>query len=120
MNGPKEWTIRVGKKAEILAEFQAPMHQLDQNDLRDFLKALVVRHITHDAGEMLPYYVNKRKGSVQRASGTTDIMPYFNFEKRWSGSFCGTWDCYAMAVFNLSAEQAEAIENIQEANKGST
>ena len=117
MNKPKEWNITVGKKAKILAKLKAPMHQLGRRDLDAFLKAIVVRYRTENAREMLAYYVNRRKGSIQRAFDAPKIVPYFNFEHRWNGVWCGTWDRYARAVYELTAEEAQSIKDVQDANK---
>jgi hypothetical protein len=112
----REWNIRVGRKAKVIADFHAPMHKLDRKGVCDFLRALVIRHRTDTPQEMLDYYVNNRRGKpIHRKDA--DARFYFDYEKCLSGYWCGDWECYASAAFQLTSEEAEALHNIHLQNK---
>jgi len=92
------------------------MYRLNGRSLREFLKALVVRARCEKYEEMVAFHINRRRGQVFR-DDRTKIIPYFNFEHRWSGHFCGDWECYSRAVFEISVEEAEALKTFQEQNR---
>jgi hypothetical protein len=110
------WKIKVGCKAEIIAEFTAPKHRLNGKHLDNFLRALVARYRTDGPEDMLPYYLNARKGGPDRSS-LADPRPYPDPERRECGVFCGDWDCYAYATLEISVEQAEALEKNRQQNR---
>jgi hypothetical protein len=112
------WEIKVGRKAKILAEFQVPAHKLQKNALDIFLKALVVRYRTSTPEDMLPYYVNKAKGEPSRLS-FADVTYCYDLDRRRVGYCCGDWDCYAFAMQEIEAHEAEAIRSELRKNRES-
>jgi len=109
---PKQapWTIRIGRKAEILDEFEVPYHKLGVNDLKALLRALVVRYRTKRPNEMVNYYVNRRLGHPQRLP-FADVIWAYDLDRCQVGYACGNWDCYATAMHLIPPEQAQAIKN---------
>jgi hypothetical protein len=102
-----EWEIQVGRKAEILANFRVPMYKLPRKALQAFLRALVIRYRTDTPEEMLPFYVSKTRGAPDR-------LPYaevsdWPLDRGRLGYWCGTWECYASALWELDAKTLEAV-----------
>jgi hypothetical protein len=116
LSAPQNWKIKVAQKANVLAEFEVPRYRLDGRSLREFLKALVVKARCRSYEEMAPFYINRRRGQMFR-DDRTKIIPYFNHELRLNGHFCGEWECYAQAVYEISSEQADAIKAFQDQNR---
>jgi hypothetical protein len=112
----REWNIRVGRKATIVADFCVPMNKLDGKRVHEFLRTLVIRYTTNSPEDMLPYYVNARRGKPVRRSDL-DTKSYIDYEKCLSGICCGDWDCYASAAFQLTSDEAEALHNIRRQNQ---
>ena len=115
---PKQppWTITVGRKAEVISEFVVPAHKLQRTALENYLRALVVRYRTKSPEDMLNYYVNRTKGKPTRLV-YAELRPYWSFDLRRSGYFCGEWECYASATYEVSAEIAQAVQNELERGK---
>ena len=107
------WKIRIGRKAEIIGEFEVPCHRLGTNDLKTFLRALVVRYRTETPEDMAAFYVNRHRGSPDRLP-FADTKPSFDFERCLTGYFCGEWECWAEAMQAITPKQARAIKNVLE------
>lgn len=110
------WEITVARKADVIAEFQVPSHKFGDREIGDFLRALVIRCRTEDPQDMVGYYVNRRKGHPQRLP-FADVIRHYLPEKNRSGFFCGTWDCYAMALQEMAPGAVEAVEFHLEQNR---
>jgi hypothetical protein len=117
---PKQspWQIRVGRKAEILAEFSVPAHKLQRHALEAFLKAIVVRYRTNSPEEMVYYYASKTRGLPTRLN-FAELTPACDIERKLVGYFCGEWECYAEAMREIDAEHAESLKKIMEENRRS-
>ncbi len=115
---PKQppWEIRVGRKADILAEFCVPAHKLQKKACEAFLKALVVRYRTDTPEEMLAFYVNKTRGAPDRLP-FAEVRNARDLDRRRVGYFCGDWECYAFAMQEIDAGTAEAIKRLIDENK---
>jgi hypothetical protein len=116
LSAPKNWQITVGEKANILAEFEVPIYRLDGRALYVFLKALVARARSESYEDMARFYINRRRGDMFR-DARTKIGPFFNYDLRLNGYFCGDWECYARAAYEISAEQADAIKALHDQNR---
>lgn len=112
------WKIRVAHKDKDIASFEVPEHKLGSKEIGTFLHALVVRYRTETAEEMLPYYVNGRKGLPEK-SPFANIVRYDRLDLREVGFFCGDWECYAMATQTISEEHAAIIQQLHEQNRRS-
>jgi hypothetical protein len=110
------WDIEVAQKDKILASFQVPAHKLPRKALEAFLKASVARYRSISAEDMVVFYVSKARGNPSRLP-FTEITRYWNSETRRSGYFCGEWECYATATYEVSAEIATAIEEQLKKNR---
>lgn len=117
---PKQppWQIRVGRKAQLIAEFSVPAHKLPKNALEAFLKSVVVRYRTKEPGEMLHYYVSKTRGRPTRLN-FAELIPIHDLDRRLVGYFCGEWECYAEAAREIDNEQAESLKRVMEENRRS-
>jgi hypothetical protein len=118
MPKPPEWEIRVGRKAEILADLRVPVHKLQRNALNAFLRALVVRYRTDTPEEMLAFYVNKTRGAPGR-------LPFAEvrdcpLDRGRVGYWCGDWECYAFALRELDAETLDCLTGEIQKNKRAT
>ena len=102
------WKIRVGRKAEEIASFQIPAHKLGSNEIDVFLRALVTRFRTSTAEEMIPYYVNGRRGSPTR-SYLAEVQRCWSSDQKEQGKMCGDWECYAIATQKISDEHAAVV-----------
>ncbi len=116
---PKQppWEIRVGRKADVLAEFCIPAHKMGVKDLETFLRALVVRYRTDSPEDMLEYYVNQRRGNPYRLP-FAEVTPAHRLDERRVGYLCGDWQCYAFAMQKIDASQAQAMKEILQASTG--
>ena len=116
---PKQppWEIRVGRKADVLAEFCVPAHKLTEKGLGTFLRALVVRYRADSPEDMLGYYVNRRRGNPCRLP-FVEVTPAHRLDECRVGYLCGNWECYASAMQKIDASQAQAMKEILEASKG--
>lgn len=103
------WKIMVARKTEIIAELTVPAYRLTEKDLDDLSRALVVRYRNDTVEEMLPYYLNRRRGKPERLN-FADPKPYTDEKKLESGVYCGNWDCYAYASQRIGIEHAEAAK----------
>jgi hypothetical protein len=110
------WEVRVGRKAKVLAEFRVPAHKLQKNTLLAFLKAVVVRYRTESPKDMLAFYVNKTRGAPAPLS-FAETKPCHDLAKRRVGYCCGDWECYALAMQEISAEAADGMKLIFEQNR---
>jgi hypothetical protein len=114
----RPWQIRVGRKAQIIAEFSVPAHKLQKNALEAFLRSVVVRYRTNNPEEMLGYYVSKTRGRPSRL-GFAELSPAYDLDRRLVGYFCSDWECYADAMREIDADHAESLKRILEENKRS-
>ncbi len=115
---PKQspWQIRVGRKADVLAEFCVPAHKMDVKDLKTFLRALVVRYRTNSPEDMVGYYVNRRRGHPCRLPFAEVTYQYWPDQCR-GGYWCGDWECYASATREIDASAAKALKELMRASK---
>jgi len=111
------WKIKVCEKAKTLAEFQVPAHKLDRKDLAIFLKALVVRSRTDSLEEMIPFYVNKRRGIPDHLS-FAEIRRCNKLEQNRLGYWCGNWDCYAVAMQEFDKALIDSVKKEIQRNRG--
>lgn len=107
------------RKADVMADFSLPMYRLDGSNLANFLRAVVINMRTDGAAEMVKYYLNHR-ASNPRPAEDAEVTNYFHYETRRNGYWCGTWEAYATATFEVSQEEADAIRRIQIQNRGAT
>ena len=112
------WKIRVGRKSEEIAEFEVPAHKLGSREIDAFLRALVVRYRTTTAEEMIPYYVNGRRGSPYRSS-LANMQQCWSDDQREQGKICGDWECYAIATQTISEVHAALVMRFHEENRKS-
>ena len=99
------WEIRVGRKADILAELLVPVHKLQRQALSAFLKALVVRFSTDTPEDMLTFYVNGTRGLPTRLL-LAEVKPCEDLDRNRIGYWCGTWECYAVAMREIPVGHA--------------
>ncbi len=118
---PKQppWQIRVGRKADVLAEFCVPAHKIGVKDLNVFLRALVVRYRTNSPEDMVGYYVNRRRGHPCHLP-FAEVAPAHRLDECRVGYLCGDWECYASARQKVDASQAQAMKEILQASKVTT
>ncbi len=104
-------TIRVRRKYRVISEFEIPAYRFEGDKLSNFVRAIYVANITKDAEEMIPFYVNSRKGEPVR-NIDSDLRPAYHPERREVGSYCGTPDLLVEVMQTLSEVQYEAFDNI--------
>lgn len=105
----RQWNIKIGKKAEIIECFSVPINKLDGSALRYFLRASVARYAGGEMKYALNYFVNERNGEPQR-SADSSVVRVLDPERAVSGYFCGTWECYAEATFELSENETKILK----------
>ena len=113
------WEITVGRKGNIIAEFQVPSHKLQKNALAAFLRALVARYRSSSPEEMLSYYVNNTRGAPARLP-FAEIVPCHDLERLRVGLQCGGWECYATALHEVSSDVAKSLDEMFSQNKASS
>ena len=115
---PKQapWEIRVGRKTEVLAEFSVPAHKLRTDNVKAFLKAIVIRYRNETPEEMMSYYVNKTRGLPSRLP-FADVMRAYDIDRCRVGYSCGDWECYAFAMQEISGAVAQTVKKLLEATK---
>lgn len=115
---PKQppWKIRIGRKVEIIGEFEVPSHKLDTNGVKSFLRALVARYRTERPEDMVAFYVNRRRGDPAR-SQLANVIKAWDFDRCLIGYSCGNWDCYADAMRRIGPEAAEFLREETERTK---
>ena len=111
--------VVVGAKAKVFEEFEIPANRFDGKKLDHFLQAIFCRYRTKNAQEMIPYYVNRRGGEPKRET-EQKVVEYFHYERRRCGRFCGNWEMYALAFYNIDQIQADGIKNILNQNRRSS
>jgi hypothetical protein len=117
MNDKRQWRIQVARKADVVADFVVPMYRLDGVNLRNFLRAVVINMRTDGPAEMCEYFFNRRAGNP-RPPDDAEVTNYFDHETRRCGYWCGTWEAYATATYEVSQKEADGIRRIQMQNMG--
>ena len=106
------WKISVWRKDQQLTSFEIPDHKLGSNEIRHFLHALVVRSRTSSLEEMIPYYVNGRRGSPSKLP-FANVQTYLSDDLREQGYWCGEWECHAKATQTNSDESIVALHELR-------
>ena len=107
------WEIRVGRKAEVLGDFRVPAHKLQKHALMTFLRALVVRYRTDTPEDMLAFYVNNTRGTPTRLP-FAEVTYCEDLDRQRVGYWCGTWESWACAMHEISAEIAAFVKQQRE------
>lgn len=106
------WTITVGRKQNVIAEFTVPAHNLQRKAREAFLRALVARYSTDTPQEMLHYYANRTRGYPPIPDVRWNPQP----DRLQNGYFFGDWECYASAMYEIRQAEADWIK--RELNRG--
>jgi hypothetical protein len=95
MRHAPHWQITVQRKGKTFAEFCVPVRRLGTEALKTFLRTVFVRYTTKAPEEMLPFYLNGKRGGPARRSladvygrGTPEHIEYW----------CGDWECFVRAL----------------------
>ena len=110
------WEIEIACKADVLAEFTVPVNKMGVNDLKAFLRALVIRYRTNSPEDMVDYYVNRRRGHPCRLP-FADVTYKHWLDQCRVGYWCGEWECHATAKQEIDASAAQALKEHMRASK---
>ena len=110
------WKISVWRKDQQLANFEIPNHKLGSNEVRQFLHALVVRTRTTSLEEMIPYYVNGKRGEPRKLPFAT-VQNYLSDDLKEQGYWCGEWECHAIATHTNNDELIAVIRELRMQNR---
>jgi hypothetical protein len=103
------WTFTVVVNGLTTESFDVPAHQLTDEAVKAMLRAIVIRHRTSTAQEMLPYYVNRRRGSISRLP-MADVQPAWAPDYTAQGWSCGTQvEAIAYAMRPIDPAQASVV-----------
>ena len=110
------WKISVWRKQILIEAFEVPAQKLGSHEVQRFLHALVVRLRTETLQDMVPYYVNNRKG--QPCKKLFDYAGgYENQELTEFGFWCGSFECYARATQTMNKEWGDVVRKLREQNR---
>ena len=112
------WKISVWRKHVAIEAFEVPAHKLGQHEVQRFLHALVVRSRTKTLQDMVPYYVNNRRGQPDKKSFDY-AGKYESQELTECGFWYGSFECNARATQSMSREWRSVVTKLREQNRQS-
>jgi hypothetical protein len=101
----EDWEITVtrvdGLSTGELERIRVPQSRVNEIQLACFIKSLMARHSGYSAAELLPRFVNRRRGNPQRHD-SWDVRRFTDLEKNSYGYFCGEHPIFASASLPMS------------------
>ena len=109
------WYFAVYREDRLIDAVSASDHKMTNDGAKSFLRALVARYSEKRAAELLPMFVNRRRGSLERDERWTPES-YFLHDLQHYGYKCGDVDLLGVAYHRLSLDEANAIEALRQQN----
>jgi hypothetical protein len=115
MSDSRDWHFTVWAKDRLLDEVTVPHHQMGRPAAEAFVKHLAVSSCGYPAQTVASYYMNRRKGPVQRQS-RFDPDWHTDPERKVVQLFCGDCEHYAKCEFPLGDEVAAFLKYNRDLN----
>jgi hypothetical protein len=119
-NSTREFRIELtkidGKNSGRLESLSVPQHQIDEGRLQSLANSLLTKHTGLQSEELLPFFVNGRKGKITRST-SWDLTQFVDPEKAETGYYCAFPPYYFVARQSISKNESAAYKLIIEQNK---